>query len=107
MLGFYHMGKLPLELIADKLCHSPAILYRIRQRGFIRKGYFADLVLVDMDAPWTVAPENILYKCGWSPLEGVTFKSRVNMTWVNGHLVFDHGKFDESVKGQRLEFDIR
>ena len=105
MLGFYHMGKLSLGKIIDKLCHSPAILYRIQQRGFIRKGYFADLVLVDMDAPWTVAPENILYKCGWSPLEGVTFKSRVNMTWVNGRLVFDHGKFNESFKGQRLSFN--
>jgi dihydroorotase len=58
-----------------------------------------------MDAPWTVAPENILYKCGWSPMEGVTFKSRVCMTWVNGNLVFDHGKFDESIKGQRLSFN--
>ena len=106
MLGFYHMGRLPLETIVDKMCHSPAILYRIKERGFIRKGYHADLVLVDMDAPWTVAPENILYKCGWSPLEGVTFKSRVNMCWVNGRLVFDQGRFDESVKGERLEFDF-
>ncbi len=104
MLGFYHMGRLPLETIVDKMCHSPAILYRIKERGFIRKGYHADLALVDMDAPWTVAPENILYKCGWSPLEGVTFKSRVNMCWVNGRLVFDHGRFDEAVKGQRMEF---
>ncbi|MCX6283826.1 MAG: dihydroorotase, partial [Bacteroidetes bacterium] len=67
MLAFYHIGKLPLEKIIEKLCHSPAVLYRIKERGFIRKGYFADLVLVDMDAPWTVTPENILYKCGWSP----------------------------------------
>ena len=105
MLHFYHMGKLPLEKIIEKLCHSPAVLYRIKEWGFIRKGYFADLSLVNLDAPWTVAPENILYKCGWSPLEGVTFKSRVDMTWVNGHLVFDHGNFDESHKGQRLSFN--
>ena len=105
MLAFYHLGRLSLEKIVDKLCHSPAILYRIRERGFIRKGYMADLTLVDLDAPWTVATENILYKCGWSPLEGVTFRSRVMMTWVNGHLVFDKGRFDESIKGQRLLFD--
>ena len=104
MLAFVHMGKLPVETVIEKMCHAPAVLYRIRRRGFIRKGYFADLALVDMDSPWTVEPENILYKCGWSPLEGVTFRSRVNMTWVNGRLVFDHGRFEESVKGQRLEF---
>jgi len=104
MLAFYHLGKLPLEKVVEKLCHSPAVLYRIKERGFIRKGYYADLTLVDMDSPWTVAPENILYKCGWSPLEGVTFRSRVNMTWVNGQLVFDRGKFNETIKGQRLEF---
>lgn len=105
MLGFYHMGKLSIETIVDKMCHSPAVLYRIRERGFIRKGYSADLVMVALDAPWTVATENILYKCGWSPFEGVTFRSRVNMTWVNGHLVFDHGKFNESLKGNRLSFN--
>ncbi len=105
MLAFYHMGRLPLEKIIEKLCHSPAVLYRIKDRGFIRKGYFADLVLVDMDAPWTVAPENILYKCGWSPLEGVTFRSRVTKTWVSGRLVFDQGKFNETIKGQRLLFN--
>jgi len=106
MLGFYQLGQLSLETIVDKMCHSPAVLYRVSKRGFIRRGYHADLVLVDLDAPWTVAPENILYKCGWSPMESVTFKSRVNMTWVNGRLVFNRGRFDESVKGERLEFDI-
>ena len=88
------------------MCHGPAILFRIINRGFIRKGYAADLVLIDPDDPWTVAPENILYKCGWSPFEGVTFKSRVTHTWVNGHLVFDQGKIDESKKGERLGFNI-
>jgi len=105
MLGLYHMGKISLETVIEKMCHAPAVLYRIKDRGFIRKGYKADLVLVDMDAPWTVAPENILYKCGWSPMEGVTFRSRVTMTWVNGNLVFDHGRFNEAVKGERMEFE--
>jgi dihydroorotase len=104
MLGFYHLGKISLEMIVEKMCHAPAILYGIRGRGFIRKGYHADLALVDPDAPWTVGKENLLYKCGWSPMEGVTFRSRVSCTWVNGYLVFENGKFDESQKGTRLEF---
>jgi len=105
MLGFYHLGKISLEMMVEKMCHAPAILYRIKKRGFIRKGYFADLVLVDLDNPWTVEKENILYKCGWSPLEGVTFKSRVTHTWVNGNLVFKEGNIEESFKGMRLEFN--
>jgi dihydroorotase len=105
MLALYHLGKIPLETVVEKMCHAPAVLYRINKRGFIRKGYAADLVMVDMDAPWTVEAENILYKCLWSPFEGVTFRSRVNMTWVNGHLVFDHGRFRESIKGRRLSFN--
>ncbi len=104
MLGFFQLGKIPVEKIVEKMCHNPAILYRIDKRGFIRKGYHADLVLVDPDDPWMVEKENILYKCKWSPFEGVTFKSRVTQTWVNGHLVFDHGKFDETRKGMRLTF---
>ncbi len=106
MMGFFQLGKISMEKIVDKMCHGPAILYRIRNRGFIRKGYFADIVLVDPDDPWMVEKENILYKCGWSPFEGVTFKSRITHTWVNGHLVFDQGRFDESVKGQRLTFTV-
>jgi dihydroorotase len=86
------------------MCHAPAILYRIQNRGFIRKGYFADLVLVDPDDPWVVETENILSKCQWSPFEGVTFKSRITQTWVNGHLMFDQGRFDETSKGHRLTF---
>ncbi len=93
-----------METIVEKMCHAPAILYRIENRGFIRKGYAADLVLVDPDDPWVVDKENILYKCGWSPFEGVTFRSRVTHTWVNGVLVFNRGRFDESVKGMRLTF---
>ena len=105
MFGFFQLGKIPVEKIVDKMCHAPAILYRIKNRGFIRKGYAADIVLVDPDDPWTVAPENILYKCGWSPFEGVTFKSRVTHTWVNGHLAYERGKFNELTKGQRLVFN--
>ncbi len=105
MLGFYHLGKISLETIVEKMCHSPAILYRIPDRGFIRKGYKADMILVEEDNPWVVGKENILYKCGWSPLEGVTFKSRVTHTWVNGHLAFHNGKPDTTVKGQRLRFN--
>ncbi len=104
MLGFYHLGKISVEMIVEKMCHAPAILFRIPDRGFLRKGYKADIILVDEDDPWVVEKENILYKCGWSPFEGVTFKSRVTHTWVNGNLVFDTGKFDLSVKGQRLRF---
>jgi dihydroorotase len=104
MFGFFHLGKISVEKIVEKMCHAPAILYRISNRGFIREGYAADMVLVDPDDPWTVGPENILYKCGWSPFTGVTFKSRVTHTWVNGHMVFDNGSFNESRKGQRLVF---
>lgn len=103
MLEFVHKGKVSLELLAEKMCHNPAILYSIKNRGFIREGYYADLTLVDMNRPWTVSQENILYKCGWSPLEGVTFNSSVVSTWVNGHLVYGEGKIDDSRRGMRLE----
>jgi dihydroorotase len=106
MLGFHHLGKISLEMIVEKMCHAPAMLYRINKRGYIRKGYYADLVLVDLDAPWTVSKENILYKCGWSPLEGVTFRSRVTHTWVNGNLTYQEGIFLESKKGMRLKFNV-
>ena len=104
MLEFYHKGKISMENIAWKMCHSPAVLYRIKKRGFIRKGYHADLVLIDPDAPWKVDKSNILYKCGWSPFEGQKFSSKVTHTFVNGNLVYANGKIDESVKGKRLEF---
>ena len=104
MLEFYHERKISLEKIVEKMCHSPAICFQVENRGFLRKGYAADLVLFELDNPWTVKKDNILYKCGWSPFEGNTFKSRVSHTWVNGHLVYQNGKFDESQKGQRLTF---
>ncbi|MDN3205095.1 dihydroorotase [Algoriphagus sediminis] len=104
MLDFYHQGKISLEKIAQKMCHNVAILFEIKDRGFIREGYFADLVLVDLNDPWTVSKENILAKCGWSPFEGHEFKSKVTHTIVSGHLAFDNGQFDESKKGERLKF---
>lgn len=102
MLEFYKRGLLSLEKIVEKMCHNPAILYRIEKRGFIREGYFADLCIVDLQASWTVSKDNILYKCGWSPLEGTTFQTKVTHTFVNGHLVYANGVFDESVKGIAL-----
>jgi len=106
MLEFFRQGRISLEKIVEKMCHNPAILYRIKKRGFILEGYFADLVLVDMDSSWTVSKENILYKCGWSPLEGTTFHSRILKTWVNGHLAYEEGKFHEEVKGKSLEVQL-
>lgn len=105
LLEFYHQGKISLEKIIEKMCHNVAILYGIKQRGFIREGYQADLTLVDLNQPWTVDKSNILYKCGWSPMEGQTFQSKVLHTFVNGHPVYQLGKFDESVKGQALRFN--
>ena len=103
MLEFERKGVISLTKIVEKMCHNPAIMYSIADRGFIREGYQADLAIVDMNAPWTVSPENILYKCGWSPLEGTTFQSQVTQTFVNGQLVFDEGSFDEKVRGEALK----
>jgi len=100
MLEFYKQEIISLEKIVEKMCHNPAILYRIEKRGFIREGYFADLILVDLNTSWTVAKDNILYKCAWSPLEGTTFTTKVLKTFVNGNMVYDNGKFDDRVKGQ-------
>jgi dihydroorotase len=87
------------------MSHNPAILFNISRRGYIREGYFADLVLVDLKSPWTVSKENILAQCGWSPFEGTTFQSAVTHTFVSGHLAYANGSFDESRKGERLSFD--
>lgn len=105
MLEFFHQGKISLEDIVWKMAHNPAILFQISRRGFIREGYFADLVLVDLNRPWRVEPSNILAKCGWSPFEGKTFRSAVTHTIVSGHLAYADGVFDESVKGHRLLFE--
>ncbi|WP_286761025.1 dihydroorotase [Salegentibacter sp. UBA1130] len=106
MLQFYHQEKISLEKIVEKMCHNPAILFEIKDRGFIREGYKADLVLVDLNAPWAVQPDNIQYKCGWSPFEGVTFKSRVTHTFVNGNLVYKNFKHQPFANvAERLQFD--
>lgn len=105
MLEFYHQGKVSLEWIVEKMCHAPATCFQVKERGFIREGYYADLVVVDLDKPWVVEKNNILYHCGWSPFEGETFKSSVVKTFVNGNLVYDRGAFDENHRGMRLEFD--
>ena len=104
MLEHYHNKKINLETIVEKMCHAPAILFKIKGRGFIREGYYADLVIVDLHAPWKVSKENIYYKCGWSPFEGYTFQSRILTTFVNGHIVFEKGKFNETRRGSRLRF---
>jgi dihydroorotase len=88
------------------MAHNPAILFRIEKRGFIREGYKADLVLVDLNENWTVEKENILYKCGWSPLEGMNFHSKVTHTFVNGNLVYENGKINEEKFGERLLFEV-
>lgn len=105
MLEFYHKGKISLEKIVEKMCHNPAILFQVEKRGYIKEGYCADAVLVDLNAPWTVNSDNIAYKCGWSPFEGTTFKSRITHTFVNGSLVYKNFKFYDVKNAQRLTFD--
>lgn len=105
MLEFYHRGEISLENIVRKMCHSPAILFRIRERGFIREAYYADLVLVDLNSPWEVNKSNILSKCGWSPFEGETFKSKITHTIVSGHLAYENGVLNENRLGKRLLFN--
>ncbi len=104
MLELYHDKKIKLEEIVEKMCHNVAILFDVEKRGYIRAGYHADLVIVDMDSPWTVEENNILSKCKWSPFEGHTFKSKVTHTIVSGHLAYENGTFHEEKKGDRLKF---
>ncbi|SDR79319.1 dihydroorotase [Christiangramia echinicola] len=106
LLQMHHQGKITLEKIVEKACHNPAILFQVEKRGFIREGYKADLVLVDLNSPWAVQPDNIYSKCQWSPFEGTTFKSRITHTFVNGRLVyknFKHTPFTQNA--ERLSFD--
>lgn len=105
MMEMVSKGIFTIEKVVQKMCHAPAILFGIEKRGFIREGYHADLVLIDPNANWRVNKDNILYKCGWSPLEGVNFGSRVTHTIVNGRLVYEEGTFDETVKGVALSFN--
>lgn len=105
MLHYYRQGKISLEKIAEKMSHAVADCFQIKDRGYIREGYFADLVLIDMKQQTKVSKENILYKCGWSPLEGIEFPATITHTFVNGHLVYGNNSFDESQMGMRLSFD--
>ncbi|RLD90411.1 MAG: dihydroorotase [Bacteroidetes bacterium] len=105
MLEFAYRNEISVENVVEKMCHHPAILFKVKKRGFIREGYQADLVLVDLGTEQTVSKENILYKCGWSPMEGITFHSKIVSTFVNGHRVYNNGLFDETRKGERLLFE--
>lgn len=105
MLEMQRQGKIMLEQVVQKMSHNVAILFQIDRRGFIREGYYADLVLVNPNQPWTVKRENILAKCGWSPFEGQTFQSAVTHTWISGHLAYAEGKFNESKMGERMAFN--
>jgi dihydroorotase len=105
MLHYYKMGKISLEKIVEKMSHAVATCFQIEDRGFIREGYYADLVLADLNKPFTVQKENILYKCGWSPLENFSFPASITHTIINGHVVYENGVFDESNKGMRLRFN--
>jgi dihydroorotase len=103
MLKYVHEGKLSMEKMVEKMSHAVATCFQIKERGFIREGYYADLVLIN-ESPYTVSKQNILYKCGWSPLEGTVFPYQINSTFVNGHLAYHLGNFNESNKGARLQF---
>lgn len=105
MLEFYHQKKISLPKIIEKMCHHPAAIFKVSKRGYIRKDYFADLVLLDLSQKWTVTKDNILYKCGWSPFEGQSFTGKVTHTYVNGNLIYNNGKFDETAKGMALRFE--
>lgn len=105
MLEFYRQGKISLEKVVEKVAHSPAICFQIENRGFIREGYWADLVLVDLNKPLTVSRSNVLSKCGWSPFEGQTFSSSVVSTIVSGNLVYEQGVIKDGIVGKRLSFN--
>lgn len=105
LFEMHHRGRVSVEKIVQKTAHNPAILFQIEKRGFIREGYKADLVLINPNAPWTVSKDNIDYKCGWSPFEGTTFRSRVTHTFVNGVLAYENGKFPNRTHGERITFN--
>ncbi|BFM42514.1 dihydroorotase [Flavobacterium sp. CFS9] len=105
MFEAHHQGKITVEKIVEKMCHNPAKLFKIEKRGFIKEGYFADLVIVNPSLPWSVKPENIVAKCGWSPFENFTFKSRITHTFVNGEMVYNNFKVKDIRAGKRLLFD--
>ncbi len=105
MCEMYHREKISLPKIAEKMAHNPSILFQVEKRGYIKKGYYADLAIVDLNSPWTVNKDNILYKCAWSPFEGTTFKSRITHTFLNGSLVYNNFKVLDVKAAKRLTFD--
>ena len=105
MVQHFLNNKISLQKIVTKMCHNPADLFQVERRGYIRKGYYADIVLLDLNSPWKVEKKNILYKCKWSPFEGITFDSKVTHTFINGKLVFENGKFDDSFRGREITFN--
>ena len=105
MFEAHHQGKISVEKIVEKMCHNPAKIFKIEKRGFIKEGYYADLVIVNPSLPWSVNQDNILYKCGWSPFEGTAFKSRITHTFVNGEMVYNNFKVKDIRAGKRLLFD--
>lgn len=98
-------GKITVEKVVEKMCHNPAKLFQIKKRGYIKEGYYADLAIIDMESPWTVSKNNIVYKCGWSPFEGTGFRTKVTHTFINGHLAYDQGQFSNIRNAKRLTFD--
>jgi dihydroorotase len=104
LLSYVQQGKISIEKLVEKMCHAPAVCFELNNRGYIREGYAADLVLINPKLAYQVNKNNIYYKCSWSPLEGMTLPMQVITTFVNGHKAYDKGVFDESVKGQRLQF---
>ncbi|MCM4166837.1 Dihydroorotase [Arenibacter antarcticus] len=105
MLENYHSGKISLEKLVEKMCHNPAKLFQVEKRGYVKEGYFADLVVVDLNDPWKVTKDNIAYKCGWSPFEGNSFRSKISHTFVNGHLAYENGLFSKERNAMRLTFN--
>ncbi len=104
MLEFYQQGKISLERIVEKMCHAPADCFKVEERGYLREGYWADLILVDLEKEWEVKKDNLQYKCNWSPFEGHTFKGQIEATIVSGHLAYENGQFNENKQGERLSF---
>lgn len=105
MLTAVGQGKISIEKLVQKACHNPAILFQVANRGYIKEGFQADLVLVDLEKKTTVTKDNLLYQCAWSPFEGTTFDASVEKTWVNGQLVYDQGEIIETAAAQQLTFN--
>lgn len=105
MFEAFHQGKISVEKIVEKMAHNPAKIFKIEKRGFLRTGYYADIVIINPAKPWSVKKENILAKCGWSPFEGTTFKSRISHTFVNGQLVYQNAKVNDIKAGKRMLFN--